>query len=396
MPIRKLVFWMATGIVAYTYAGFPALVALRARMRPVPYRAGEITPTVSLIIAAYNEVGAIRAKLANTLALDYPRDRLEVIVASDGSEDGTNEAVREYEASGVRLLALPRGGKAAALNAAVDVSSGEILVFSDANSEYDRGAIRALVRPFADPTIGGVAGDQRYRSVAQADGTATGERAYWSFERLLKEAESRAGNTVAATGAIYAIRRSLFTGVPTGVTDDFAVSTSVISQGRRLIFAADAIAWEPVAKSSGLEWDRKVRVITRGLRGVYTRRTLLDPRHHGFYAVQLFSHKVLRRLMGVPLIALLVVTPPLVRRGPIYMLAAAGQAVVYALGITGLVLGKRGVGRHRALAAPAFFIMVNAAALRAVWNLISGQHIDRWEPAREVNDAIVVSDIGRT
>lgn len=380
---RKALFWVSATMVGYTYAGFPALVALRARLRPAPHRSADITPFVSLVIAAYNERGAIGSKIENSLALDYPRDQLEIIVASDGSTDGTNEIVSEYADRGVRLLALERGGKAAALNRAVAEASGDILVFSDANSQYDPDAIRALVRPFADPAVGGVAGDQRYGVSPAADGTAEGERAYWDFERRLKRAESLAGNTISATGAIYAIRRELFSGVPVGVTDDFAVSTSVIVQGRRLVFAGDAIAREPVAVSSGREWDRKVRVITRGLRGVYERRALLDPRLHGFYAIQLLSQKVLRRLMGLPLIAILVVTPSLWRAGWMYRVAAAGQALVYGLGLGGLLLGRRGLGRRRPLAAPAYFLLVNAAALRAAWNVVTGRRIDRWEPARD-------------
>lgn len=332
-------------------------------------------------MAAYNERSSIGAKVENSLALDYPSDRLEIIVASDGSDDGTDDIVRARETEGVRLLSLPRGGKAVALDAAVAASSGEILVFSDANSMYAPDAIRALVRPFADDRVGGVAGNQRYRPGVVAAGTAEGERTYWNFDRLLKEAESRAGSTISATGAIYAIRRTLFRGVPVGVTDDFAVSTSVIAQGYRLVFAPDAIAWEPVASTGTVEWGRKVRVITRGLRGVWERRELLSPRH-GFYAVQLLSHKLLRRLMGVPLLVMFVVAPTLWRHGWLYRLATLGQSALVALGTLGLLLGKGRIGRHRLVAAPAFFLMVNAAALTAAWNVIRGRRIDRWEPDR--------------
>jgi len=333
------------------------------------------------VVAAYNESASIGAKIENSLALDYPRDRLEIIVASDGSDDGTDDIVRAHQADGVRLLSLPRGGKAVALDTAVAASSGEILVFSDANSIYALDAIRALVRPFADQRVGGVAGNQRYRPASAAAGTAEGERTYWNFDRVLKEAESRAGSTISATGAIYAIRRTLFRGVPVGVTDDFAVSTSVIAQGHRLVFAPDAVAWESVASSGTVEWGRKVRVITRGLRGVWERRELLSPRY-GFYAVQLLSHKLLRRLMGVPLLVMALLAPTLWRHGWIYRLATLGQGALVGLGTIGLLLGKRRVSRHRLLAAPAFFLMVNAAALCAAWNLMRGRRIDRWEPVR--------------
>lgn len=382
--MRRVLFWASAALVAYTYVGFPILLLVRAQMRRAPVRvAGAELPTVSLIIAAHNERESIGSKLDNSLALDYPADRLEIVVASDGSDDGTDDVVRDYERHGVRLVTPGRVGKAEALNAAVAASRGEVLVFSDANSEFEPGAVRALVHPLGDGTVGGVAGNQRYRRGPLGDPAAEGERAYWSFDRLLKEAESRSGSTISATGAIYAVRRSLFTGVPIGVTDDFAVSTAVIEQGYRLVFAADAVAWESISPNGGVEWGRKVRVMTRGLRGVWLRRRLLDPRRHGFYAVQLLTHKVLRRLMGVPLLVMAVVAPTLWKVGWSYRLAAIGQWGIAGLGVAGLALGRRGV-RSRLLAAPAFFLMANAAALTAAWNVMRGRRIDRWEPARGV------------
>jgi cellulose synthase/poly-beta-1,6-N-acetylglucosamine synthase-like glycosyltransferase len=382
MGLRSRLFWASAAIVGYTYVGFPLVVLVRGRLRPTPYRAADITPTVSLLVAAHNEARGIARKLENALALDYPADRLDIVVASDGSNDDTEAIVATFVGRGIRLLQLPRQGKALALNAAVAASTGEILVFSDANSLYAADAVRRLVRPFADPSVGGVAGNQRYRPGSASDATTAGEQVYWDFDRLLKEAESRAGSTISATGAIYAIRRTLFRGVPVGVTDDFAVSTSVIEQGYRLVFAPDALAWEPVASSGSMEWDRKVRIMTRGLRGVFERRALLNPTRYGFYSVQLVSHKVLRRMAGIPLIVLALLSPALWRRGRVYRLATVLQSAFYLLGIVGLVLGQRGIARHRLLAAPSFFITVNAAAMTALWNIVRGRKIDRWDPAR--------------
>jgi cellulose synthase/poly-beta-1,6-N-acetylglucosamine synthase-like glycosyltransferase len=380
--MRRLLFWSAAGLLAYTYLLFPLLVLLRAALRPRPYASREITPTVTLVISAHNEAASIGAKLENILSLDYPEDRLEVVIASDGSDDGTDELVRGYAEQGVRLLSLPRMGKAAALNAAVAEAGGEVLVFSDANSIYAADALRALVEPFADPSVGGVAGDQRYLSRDGADAIASGEQRYWDFDRLLKAAESRAGNTISATGAIYAVRRSLFCSVPPGVTDDFFTSTGAIAQGYRLVFAADAVAYEPVAKTGEVEWGRKVRVMTRGLRAVLARRELLDARRHGFYAVQLLTHKLLRRTMVFPLALAATTSPLLWRRGRIYKAATLAQAAVYGLGAGGLLLRDRPLGRRKAFMLPAFFCFVNAASLRAVWNVVRGHRIDRWEPQR--------------
>jgi cellulose synthase/poly-beta-1,6-N-acetylglucosamine synthase-like glycosyltransferase len=337
------------------------------------------------VISAHNEAASIGAKLENLLSLDYPDDRLEVVIASDGSDDGTDELVRGYAERGVRLLSLARVGKAAALNAAVAEAGGEILVFSDANSIYAPDALRALVRPFADRSIGGVAGDQRYLARDGADAIASGEQRYWDLDRLLKAAESRAGSTISATGAIYAVRRSLFRAVPSGVTDDFFTSTGAIAQGYRLVFAADAVAYEPVAKTSEVEWGRKVRVMTRGLRGVLVRRELLDSRRHGFYAVQLLTHKLLRRTMIFPLALAAGTSPLLWHRGRIYRAATLAQATLYGLAAGGMLLRGRPLGRRKVFMLPAFFCFVNAASFGAVWNVVRGRRIDRWEPQRPLD-----------
>jgi glycosyltransferase involved in cell wall biosynthesis len=380
--VRRALFWSASGVLAYTYVVFPLVVLLRAALRPRPHRTADVTPSVTMVIAARNEAASIGAKLENLLSLDYPSDRLQVVVASDGSDDGTDEIVGAYADRGVRLVSVPRVGKALALDAAVAQATGDVLVFSDANSIYAPDALRALVRPFADPLVGGVAGDQRYLGAIDTDAIASGERSYWDLERRLKAAESLSGNVISATGAIYAIRRSLVRPVAPGVTDDFFTSTGVIAQGFRLVFAADAVAYEPVSKTAEIEVGRKVRVMSRGLRGVLLRRDLLDPRRHGFYALQLFTHKVLRRTMVVPLLSIAVTSPLLWRRGGLYRAATVGQTAFYALGAAGILLAGRPLGRHKVLALPAFFTLVNVASLRAVWNVLRGRQIDRWEPRR--------------
>jgi glycosyltransferase involved in cell wall biosynthesis len=374
-------FWAAALAVVGTYGGFPVLLAGRAFLRSAPFLRAPSEPTVSIIVAARNEVAVIGDKLAALDDLDWPRDRLEVVVCSDGSDDGTDEVVASHEERGVQLIRQPWLGKAAALEAAVARSTGEILVFTDANSHLDRDALRHLTTPFADPGVGGVAGNQRYEAGEGSQGA--GERGYWMLDALLKRAESAAGDAISATGALYAVRRELFDGVQVGVTDDFYVSTGVIAKGRRLVFEPAAVAWEPVAASPGREFDRKVRVMTRGLWGVVARRELLDPRRHGFYAVQLLWHKVLRRVMVVPLLVLAVTAPLLWPRGLVYRAATLGQVALYGAGVAGLALPP-GRGRlRRALELPAYFCLVNAAAARALLNVVKGRRIDRWEPGRE-------------
>jgi hypothetical protein len=194
---------------------------------------------------------------------------------------------------------------------------------------------------------------------------------------------------ISATGAIYAVWRDLIPPVPDGVTDDFITSTAVVAAGRRLVFAEDAAAYEPVASSGGVEYGRKVRVMTRGLRGVVLRRALLDPRRTGFYALQLLWHKLLRRLMVLPLIGLAVSSPLLLGAGPIYRFAAAGQAAFYGLAAAGIALRGRPISKSRLLAFPAYFCLVNLAALHAAVNVVRGHRIDRWEPQRATDRAPV-------
>lgn len=378
-------FWISTGLILYTYIFFPVLIFLRGLVwrRSLKNQELEPRPLVSVIISAYNEEKSIGDKLKNLLSLEYPKDRLELVIASDGSTDHTNAILQAYEEQGVKFLALPRQGKATALNAAVAASTGEILVFSDANSIYKLDAIQALVKPFADPAVGGVAGDQRYLKKDKGNNAGAGERMYWNFDRLMKRFESRSGNTISATGAIYAIRRSLFKPVEEGVTDDFFTSTGVIAQGFRLVFAPDAVAYEPVAESSNTEFGRKVRVITRGLKAaLISRGQLLNPFRYGFYAIQLFSHKILRRLIVYPLLLLFLVSPFLWNTHWFYRLATVGQVVFYGLAVIGFLLDGTRLKRSKLLTIPFYFCLVNAAALIASLNVLRGRQIKRWEPQR--------------
>ena len=375
-------FWAAVALIVYTHMLFPALVLLRGMLIHRPYKSAEITPYISVIIAAHNEARTIGAKLDNILTLDYPRDCLEVLIVSDGSNDGTDAIVQRYASHGIKLISLPRGGKACALNAAVTASAADILVFSDANSMFAPSALRALVRPFADPDVGGVAGNQCYLTEQGNSPTSDGEHIYWNFDRRLKHFQSQAGSATSATGAIYATRRSLFRTIPPGVTDDFVTSTSVIAQGYRLIFASQAIAYEPAAASTSVEFSRKVRLMTRGLRATAVMRELLNPFRYGFYAIQLFSHKILRRLVVFPLLALLLVSPLLWHHGLPYQSALVLQLSLYSSATLGGLLAKTRFGRAKLLSVPFFFVMGNAAALVATWNVLQGRRIDRWQPQR--------------
>lgn len=383
--IALILFWVAVCLIVYTYIGFPLGVVLRGLLWGRPYKHEELTisPPVSIVISAYNEAKSITAKLDNILSMDYPRDCLEVVIASDGSTDGTDAIVERYKEHGVKLLSLPRVGKAAALNAAVNASSGKILVFSDANSMYKADAIQELVKPFADPEVGGVAGNQIYKTEVSGGSSTDGERAYWNFDRMLKKFQGKAGSTLAATGAIYAIRRQLFRPIPDGVSDDFVTSTSVIVKGYRLVFAPDAIAYEAVSTTNQVEFRRKVRVIIRSWKALILMRELLNPFRYGFYSIQLFSHKILRYLVFLPLLILFFVSPLLWKTGYIYQMAAMAQVVFYSCALFGLLLNGIHFGHKKIFTIPFYFCMVNAASLVAIINVLRGHQIKHWEPQRQ-------------
>lgn len=380
------VFWGSIGFILYTYIGFPLLVALRGLLRPRPVQAAAHTPMVSLIIAAYNEADVIIRKLENAHALDYPHEQLEIIVASDGSNDGTAELVANYDSPLVRLVTLPRQGKNRTLNTVVPQARGEILVFSDADSMLEPVALHNLIAPFADPEVGGVAGDFHYTADLEE---GAGEQAYWSLDRVLKQLESQGGNVTSATGQLYAVRRELFATLPSSVTDDFYTSTQAPAAHQRLVFEPKAMAYGAIAASSDAEFRRKVRVMTRGLRGVWLMRRLLNPFEHGFYAVQLMSHKVFRRLVGIPLLAMLLSAPLLWRRGWFYQLATLGQLGLHGAAGLGYLLRNNRLGKHKLLSLPFFFDMVNIAALIAAGNLLRGRRFDVWDAQRAASPPTV-------
>lgn len=373
---------LASVFVFYAYFGFPLLLWCRAVLRPRSTRAAMYMPSVSVIIAAYNEQHSIGDRIENLLSSDYPIDRLEIVIASDGSSDRTHQIVRQYEDRGVKLMELPRGGKGAALNAAAQIARGDVLVFSDANTEFAADAISQLMRPLADPGVGGVAGNQVYRKSAQGSSTADGERCYWNYDQWLKLMQSRGGSVTSATGAIYAVRREFYEPVPAGAMDDFFISTSVIRRGFRLVYCPEARAFEPVAEAEGVEFSRKWRVIMQGLHAVACRRELLNPFRYGFYSWQLLSHKVLRRMVGLPVLAILVMLPLQWNQGVAFQLATllAYGAVVLALACWNMPSTRLAQSRPAVLLV--YFAMVNAAALAAIWSLLGGRRVYRWEPER--------------
>jgi cellulose synthase/poly-beta-1,6-N-acetylglucosamine synthase-like glycosyltransferase len=279
----------------------------------------------------------------------------------------------------VQLLALNRVGKNAALNAGVARAGGDVVVLSDADSLLAPDALRRLVAPFADLRVGAVAGDFRY--VAE-QGEGRGERSYWNLDRLWRRLESRAGSVTSATGQLYAVRRAVCEPVPDGVTDDFCLSTGAIAAGMRLWYEPSAVACGPVTAAPEAEFRRKVRMIGRGFASVWHRRALLDPLRTGFYALQLFTHKVLRRLVGIPLVALAVAALALAPAHAIYALAAAVQLAFHGLAVAGFALRRWPASHAPVLSLPLAFDAANLAGLIAFARFVRGDSQRGWVPDR--------------
>src|SRR5438128_1097631 len=301
----EIIFWLSVVALLYTYAGYPLLVFMVSRLRPRAIRVAKFSPSVSVIITAYNEERDLAAKLENTLALDYPRELMEIIVASDASSDRTDEIAQQFASRGVRLYRQPeRLGKTTAQNAAVERSRGEILIFSDATTMYDPGVLRAMMPNFADPTIGCVAGRLIY---VDPTGSSVGRGAvsYWSYETFLKKHESRACSLIGASGCMYAVRRSAYLPLYSEAHGDFLIATKMIQQGLRTVFEPEAICTEETNRRVDNELKMRVRVITQTFNDLWRHRSMLNPFRSGFFAVELLSHKFMRYLVPFFLVVLL-------------------------------------------------------------------------------------------
>jgi cellulose synthase/poly-beta-1,6-N-acetylglucosamine synthase-like glycosyltransferase len=379
------VFWASLASVGYAYVGFPMVAVVRGLLRREDRYEDAATPTVSVVIAAHNEGAVISSKLENILALDYPRDRLAVVVASDGSTDETAARVLTAGSDRVRLLDLPRRGKGPTLDDAVAASSGEILVFTDADVVTPPEAMRHLIAPFADPRVGAVAAEKRDRDHGDT-GTA---RASWRARRMVRQMLSRGGSVSGAQGHLYALRRELYRPLPPDVVDDFAIPAQALLAGRRLVYAPGAVVSPlPGAFATDaprtVQFRRRVRLTTLWLRALWAVRELLNPLRHGFFAFQLLSHKLLRRLLFFPLIALVPASAALRHRDRFYGAAMFGQLAFHGVALLAAVLPRRRGRAWRVLRAPYRFDVPHAAAAVAVARLTRGRGPDdtAWTPQR--------------
>ena len=374
-----LVFLISLGTLVYIYVGYPALAWALARLFGRAPRAAGITPSVTLLIPAFNEEAHIEAKLRNSLALDYPKDRLEIVVASDGSTDATNSIVERFAARGVKLLAMRKHlGKAPMLSRTVPMARGEIVVFSDASSELAPTALRRLVRGFADPRVGCVSG--LYRVRPSGDVRGAGEGLYWRYETFLKRQESRLHSILGAHGAFYAIRKTLFTRLAaSAVNDDYLIPMRIVAQGFRAVYEPKAVCWEAESGVSMRgEFSRRRRIAVGNCQQIVELAHLLNPAR-GWVALCFFSHKVLRTAAPVFMLALLAATAWL--PAPWAAAGLALQLAFYASAAAGWLCQRRG-RMVRWLSVPLYFCLGNLAMLSGVVRFFSPRRGPVWERAR--------------
>jgi cellulose synthase/poly-beta-1,6-N-acetylglucosamine synthase-like glycosyltransferase len=381
-----ITFWAGATALLYAYAGYPALVWLVSRLRPRAVRRGSAEPSVSVVITAYNEERDLRAKLENTLALDYPVEKLEVIVASDCSSDGTDDIAREFAPRGVRLhRQAERLGKTAAQNGAVAIARGEVILFSDATTLYQRDVLRAMTPNFADASVGCVAGRLVYVDTS-GSAVGSGAKSYWGYETFLKTHESRACSLIGASGCLYAVRRAAYVPLYNEACSDFIIATKMVEQGLRAVYEPAAVCTEETNRQAAKEFRMRVRVIAQTYTDLWRHRALLNPLRGGFYSIELLSHKVMRYVVPVFLAMTLLSSLALAGRAPFYTLAAVAQVAFYAAALLGWLLGRLGL-RSRLLALPAYFVLSNAAAVVAFYKFLRGERYARWEPIREAAPA---------
>jgi cellulose synthase/poly-beta-1,6-N-acetylglucosamine synthase-like glycosyltransferase len=379
MMTIEILFWVCVALIVYAYAIYPIVVwgltRLFGRLATSPALAEDDLPSVSLLIAAYNEEQVIASRIENALALDYPADRLEVVVASDGSSDATAQIVSAFKDRRIRLLQSPlRRGKATVLNAAFRHVRGDIVLLSDANTFTDRSALRRLVRWFENPRVGIVCGQ-----LVLTD-PATGRNVdglYWRYETFLKRCEGRLGGLLGANGAIYAIRRSSFAGIWNDtIVDDFVIPlVTRLRSGCEIVYDEDAVAYEETPHDFSTEFSRRSRIGAGGFQSIIRLRGLLNP-SQGWTTFTFVSHKVLRWLCPFLLIAAFVTNLALINV-PLYQLTMTVQALGYGLALLGLATGTRAGFRPLRLAT--MFTAMNAALLVGFWRWASGGQQGIWQ-----------------
>jgi len=369
--LAQIIFWIAIAVPFYAYIGYPIVLLLLRALIHRGVKKAPVEPFVSLLIPAYNEGDVIERKIDNSLALDYPAERLEIVVASDGSKDNTVEIARRFDGR-VRVLAYPvNRGKIPVLNESVPQLKGEIVVFSDAPAMLYRDSLRKLVANFADPGVGAVSG--RY-TVVKADEVNIGksEDFYWKYETYLKVQESQIASTLGGHGHLHAIRKDLYSFPPPGtINDDYVIPVSVLAKGYRAVYEPEAIVYEEAHEMAG--FGRRVRIMAGNMQQLREIKGLLWP----LRPLPLFfflSHKASRLVVPFAMVTALAANATLFR-SPFYLTLLCLQTVFYAMALLGAVFQLR----PRTLLLPFYFCMINAATFFGLYHALTSRRRMAWK-----------------
>jgi len=372
------IFWLSLSFLVYTLVGYPSLLWIISLVRRQTNRREIIFPTVTVVVAAHNEAASIRGKIENTLELDYPRDKLEIIVASDASTDTTAEITRSFAHEGVKLVeSKERRGKHHLQMMARDISRGEILVFTDATIRAEPPVLRRMVSHFADDKIGAVCSVDDFVETKE---TWAGERLYTHGETRLRHLEGQVTSLVTLSGSLFAVRREICNVWHPDQSSDFFLALHTVARGYRAALDPECKARLGFVRSERAELSRKVRTIVHGLVVFFSHLELLNPFRYGFFSWQFLSHKLFRWLLPYAAIALLISNFGLWNAGLFYRVMLILQLAGYTAGTISLVGGP--VGQIKALRPAGFFVLGSVATLRAWWKFCLGDKLVTWEPSR--------------
>ena len=372
------VFWVSAALLFYTYLGYPFLIRIWSGFWPRRVAAGPALPSLTLVVVAHNEARRIHQRLENFLDLDYSWDRVEVIVASDGSTDGTADLARNYRSPQVRVVEfMDRRGKSAVLNDVIPMAAGEVVVLADVRQRFEANALHALAECFSDPEVGAVSGELVLLDGPSRSEVGKGVDFYWRYEKFMRLHESRVGSTVGATGAIYALRRVLFRPIPEAtILDDVLIPMQVARLGYRVLFEPRARAYDWVAANASEEFMRKLRTIAGNFQLFILQPWLLNPFSNPLW-IQTVSHKACRLLSPIAL-AMMFGSNLLLLKGPDYTWLFAAQAAFYAAAFLGY-LTRGAMHRPLFLNVPYAFCLLNWATLVALVRLLNGRQQVTWE-----------------
>ncbi|MBS0169858.1 MAG: glycosyltransferase family 2 protein [Nitrospira sp.] len=372
------IFWGSLGFIFYAYAGYLLILLAMSVVRSRPVMTGNIQPMVSLIITAYNEEARIKEKIDNSLQQQYPRERLEIVVASDCSSDRTDEIVRSYESSGVRLIrAAERRGKEAAQKLAVGQTRGEVLVFSDVATTLPPQGIANIVKSFNDSTVGCVSSVDQF---IDAQGNVSGEGAYVKYEMLLRRLETKVNTLVGLSGSFFAARRTVCSPWADDLQSDFNTLLNSMKNGLRGVSDSHSIGYYNNLSDERKEYQRKVRTVLRGIAVFMRSLPMLNPFRYGMFAWQLFSHKLCRWLVPFAMIGLLVSNVVLATQFPWYQGVLLAQGLFYATAVAYSVF--HWMPKSSVFRLPSFFVLVNLSILDAWMRYLRGDRVFRWEPSK--------------